>query len=136
MNKDYSDIINLPHHRPSVRAHMPIKDRAAQFAPFAALPVHDAAIKEKARLTDEKTELTEEMAEELNRAVRTIQKHIDSNPKIKVKYYIADTKKQGGSYAEYEGNIRRIDEVYHMLIFADGKEILMDDIVKIKTYTV
>jgi hypothetical protein len=33
----YHDIINLPHHRSARHPHMPIMDRAAQFAPFAAL---------------------------------------------------------------------------------------------------
>ena len=41
-------------------------DRAAQFAPFAALTGHDAAIKETARLTDERLELSEEVIAQLN----------------------------------------------------------------------
>lgn len=49
----YDDIINLPHHVSRERAHMPIADRAAQFAPFAALTGHDAAV----RKTQEKVEL-------------------------------------------------------------------------------
>ena len=49
-NHSYDDIINLPH--PTSRNHprMSLHDRAAQFAPFAALTGHDAAIKETARL--------------------------------------------------------------------------------------
>ena len=39
---------------------MPMSDRAAQFAPFAALTGYDAAIKETGRLTDERIELDEE----------------------------------------------------------------------------
>ena len=49
----YDDIINLPHHRSTVRAHMSLHDRAAQFAPFAALTGHEEAVEETARLTDE-----------------------------------------------------------------------------------
>lgn len=33
----YDDIIHLPHHVSEKRVPMPIADRAAQFAPFAAL---------------------------------------------------------------------------------------------------
>ena len=33
----YADILYLPHHRSTVRPGMSIHDRAAQFAPFAAL---------------------------------------------------------------------------------------------------
>ena len=41
----YDDIIDMPHHVSRDRPHMPIADRAAQFAPFAALTGHDAEVK-------------------------------------------------------------------------------------------
>lgn len=50
----YDDIIHLSHHVSSQRTPMPIADRAAQFSPFAALTGHDAAIRETARLAEEK----------------------------------------------------------------------------------
>lgn len=50
----YDDIINLPHHQSRKRAHMSLYDRAAQFAPFAALTGHEEAIEETARLAEEK----------------------------------------------------------------------------------
>ena len=49
----YDDIINLPHHVSKTRTPMSMENRAAQFAPFAALTGHDAAIAETARLTSE-----------------------------------------------------------------------------------
>ena len=45
-NNSYDDIINLPHPVSKNHPQMPLRDRAAQFAPFAALTGHDAAIKE------------------------------------------------------------------------------------------
>ena len=48
MEDNYDDIIQLPHHVSSVHPHMSIHDRAAQFAPFAALTGHGAAIAETA----------------------------------------------------------------------------------------
>ena len=59
MSREYDDIIHLPHHRSKNRPPMSMHDRAAQFAPFAALTGHDAAIRETARRTEEWTELTE-----------------------------------------------------------------------------
>ena len=56
----YDDIIDLPHHTSPVRPRMPIRNRAAQFAPFAALVGHGTAIRETARLTDSKIELAED----------------------------------------------------------------------------
>lgn len=60
MNNRYNEIINLPHHVSKTRPQMPMSDRAAQFAPFAALTGYDSAIRETGRLTDEKIELDEE----------------------------------------------------------------------------
>ncbi len=36
-NKNYDDIIDLPHHKSRYHAPMPMAQRAAQFLPFAAL---------------------------------------------------------------------------------------------------
>ena len=62
----YDDIIHLPHHQSAERAHMSLHDRAAQFAPFAALSGHEEAIEETARLTDEKITLDETAIEKIN----------------------------------------------------------------------
>ena len=54
----YEDIIHFPHHMSPNRPHMPAADRAAQFAPFAALTGYGDVIKETARRTDAAPELT------------------------------------------------------------------------------
>ena len=59
MNGKYDEIMGLPHHVSKTRPQMPMSDRAAQFAPFAALTGYDSAIKETGRLTDERIELDE-----------------------------------------------------------------------------
>ena len=45
---NYDDIINLPHYEPKHHPRMSMWNRAAQFAPFAALTGFDDAIKETA----------------------------------------------------------------------------------------
>ena len=57
MNRKYNEIMGLPHHVSKTRSQMPMSDRAAQFAPFAALTGYDSAIKETGRLTDERLSL-------------------------------------------------------------------------------
>ncbi len=49
MNK-YDDIINMPHHVSNKHPKMPEKDRAAQFAPFAALTGYEDAVEETVKL--------------------------------------------------------------------------------------
>jgi len=46
---EYDDIIHLPHYEPKRHPRMPMAARAAQFAPFAAVAGHDAAIREEGR---------------------------------------------------------------------------------------
>ena len=50
----YDDIIHLPHHQSKDYPHMSIHDRAAQFAPFAALTGHKEAVQETERLMEQK----------------------------------------------------------------------------------
>ena len=47
---DYRDIINLPHRQSQKRQRMSLHDRAAQFAPFAALTGYDEELN-KAEVT-------------------------------------------------------------------------------------
>ena len=56
----YDDILNYQYPNPEIEKDFPDKIlRAAQFAPFAALTGHDEAVKETARLTDQRIELDE-----------------------------------------------------------------------------
>ncbi len=48
MTTKYDDIINLPHPTSQKHPRMSLHDRAAQFAPFAALTGHEEAIEETA----------------------------------------------------------------------------------------
>ena len=51
---NYDDIINLPHHVSKRHPQMSMWNRAAQFAPFAALTGYDAAINDtKEKVQDE-----------------------------------------------------------------------------------
>ena len=49
MTHDYDDIINLPHYEPKHHPRMSMWNRAAQFAPFAALTGYEDAIKQSAK---------------------------------------------------------------------------------------
>ena len=63
---DYSDIINRPYKKSKKYKHMSQKDRAAQFAPFAALTGHKQLIQETQKLTEDKKELDENKKSILN----------------------------------------------------------------------
>ena len=122
MNNKYEDIINLPHHQSLTRPHMSNYDRAAQFAPFAALKGYEEEIEEAKRTTDSKVELSDEQINDLNEKLKALKEIIKDQPIIKVVYFVPDEKKEGGSYVTIEQQIRKIDEYKRKLIFSD-KEI-------------
>lgn len=127
----YDDIIELPHHTPTVRQPMSRISRAAQFAPFAALTGFDDCTDEAARLTSEKPELTEMMENELNEKLHTITERIAERPEVTVTFFIPDELKEGGAITLFSGSVRRIDEVGRKMIFTDRTEIQLDNILNI-----
>ena len=103
MNNRYDEIINLPHHVSTTRPQMPMSDRAAQFAPFAALTGYDSAIKETGRLTDEKIELDEEALTALDMKYQLLMDVFDDAPEVTITFFQPDERKAGGKYASQVG---------------------------------
>ncbi len=105
----YDDIIHLP--RPVSHKHppMPRESRAAQFGAFAALSGYDTAVRETARLTDERITQEEEQIDRLNRKLVTLAARLDEEPVAAITYFEPDRHKEGGAYRAVEGTVRRID---------------------------
>ena len=83
---DYQDIINLPHHISIKHPQMSLEDRAAQFAPFAALTGHKDSIKETERLTAQRKILDEDRIAIINFRLQQLLKHLTEAPLIKITY--------------------------------------------------
>ena len=116
---EYADIIDLPHWEPGSRhPRMSLHDRAAQFAPFAALVGYDEMIDEEARLTDRQIEPGEEQLNELNRKLSRINDAITGgiHPEVTITYFEPDNKKAGGRYATVTAQVRRIDTAARKVI--------------------
>lgn len=127
MDDNYSDIIDMPAHIIK-RPRMSLYDRAAQFAPFAALTGFGAVINETSRLTDKRPELDADTARLLNERIKIITENIRLKPEIEVMYFVPDKRKSGGSLQNFRGSVRRVDEFERELIFTDKSKIQMDDI--------
>jgi hypothetical protein len=132
MINQYDDIINLPHHVSTKHPQMPLIDRAAQFAPFAALTGYDAAVKETARLTDERIELDEYTMNALRDRLQMIADRLEENPEITVTYFQPDAKKEGGAYITAAGTVKKIDEYEQAVVMTHGMAIPFDEIVSIE----
>ena len=128
----YDDIIDLPHHVSTTRPQMSRLDRAAQFAPFAALTGYGAAIKETARLTDERVELGEYELMELNAGIHMLMERIEEHPQVEITYFKPDERKDGGAYLTVKSRAKRLNEYERFILLDDGTEIPFDDIYKIE----
>lgn len=133
MNRfEYDDIINLPHPISKNHPRMSLHDRAAQFAPFAALTGHDAAIKETARLTEERIELSDECIAQLNDKINIIRDNIGTEQEISITYFVPDIRKNGGAYITHSGIVKKLNDYKHELIMQDGTIISIEQISEIE----
>jgi len=112
---------------------MSIIDRAAQFSPFAALTGYDAVVKESARLTDRKIELSEDEKAVLDERLRLLTDALPQQPEAAFTYFLPDARKEGGAYVTVTGRLKRVDELRRVLLLADGAEIPIDDILDIQS---
>lgn len=139
MTGKYDDIIGLS--RPeSRRPKMTMNDRAAQFAPFAALTKFGEEIRESNRKTSEEIELGDGDIEQIDEVLRGIERRIEENKAdgsgnegfaIAVAYFVRDKVKPGGRVEEYIGNVKKIDRVGRKLIFNGGKIVDMQDLLSL-----
>jgi len=130
----YEDMIDLPHPVSRTHPQMPVKDRAAQFAPFAALAGHYDAVKETARLTDDRIELDEYCKAALDRKLTKLREGLGMGAEetVAITYFVPDVLKEGGSYVTVTGCVKKIDEYERILLFRDGTRIPVDEIIAIK----
>ncbi len=131
MNNPYDAIIDLPHPVSKKHPQMSIADRAAQFAPFAALTGYGSAILETDRLTDEKLELDEYEKAALNEKLNEIHSRIKTHPVVRFTYFVPDARKHGGAYVDITGAVKKIDDYAQAVILMDGRSIPFDDIIQI-----
>ena len=128
MNNRYNEIINLPHHVSKTRPQMPMSDRAAQFAPFAALTGYDSAIKETGRLTDERIELDEEALTALDRKYQLLINALADAPEVTIIYFQHDERKAGGQYVSATGTVKKVDTFGRRILLQDGTRIPLDSV--------
>ena len=146
-NGNYDDIINLS--RPSSGRYpkMSLHDRAAQFAPFAALTGYEDAISEEGRLTKLRRTVSDEDMRNINLELQKLVAMVKEykygvkcfksesankeRPVAAIEYFVPDEKKSGGSYVKDKFHIREVNLNNRTIITDDDKFIKIDDIVSI-----
>lgn len=127
MRTSYDDIINMPHHVSSKHEPMAMENRAAQFAPFAALTGYNDAIDEAARTTTMPIEQTAEQLLELSHRLAYALSFVDK-PIVTITYFKTDANKQGGEYVSIIGQIKKIEPCFNTLILNDNTQIQLNAI--------
>lgn len=108
---------------------MSMLDRAAQFAPFAALTGHKEAVIEQGRITQEKRVLSNEEKLEINEKIIEM---VSLKSKCRITYFEKDKTKSGGKYIQNVLSFKRMDELNKTLYFKENIQIQIDDIVDIE----
>lgn len=122
------DIIDLPHPVSKKHPQMSRLDRAAQFAPFAALTGFDDDIGESERLTCRRAELDPGQIMILNDRLSLIMSGELGDQTVRLTYFVPDGKKAGGAYVTKTGVLKRFDEINREIIMSDKSKIPIDDL--------
>lgn len=130
-DRQYEDIINLPHHVSKKHPQMSLYARSAQFAPFAALTGYEDAVKETARHTNERIEIDEELKSILDSRLQIIIEQINTKPEVSFTYFIPDIKKEGGEYVTITGIVKKIDLYNQIIHLANNTQIPINEIIDI-----
>lgn len=119
--------------RPVSARHAPMRrcDRAAQFAPFAALSGFDETVQEAGRLIQAQIELAENEREALNDALVRLAARLPEQPEVRLTYFQPDAKKSGGTYRTILTRVRRLDANAQVLVLTDGTRIPFDALLSI-----
>ena len=129
----YEDIVNLPPHISKKHPQPSMMDRAARFAPFAAITGYEEMVLEEARVTEEQIHLDEDAVALICEKINMIQEFIDEEPEVRITYFEPDKKKSGGAYITITGTPKRVDEYEQLLIMTDGKKIKFDSIYRLES---
>lgn len=125
----FDDIINHEYVKSSTRKHMTMVERAAQFGAFRAVVGHEDALHETARLTDERIELNEYSKSEINDKLQFIRDNPEKE--VVITFFVPDARKDGGAYVKKQGYIVKFREYERKIVFDDGIEIPIDEIIGI-----
>ena len=132
MSGKYDDIINMRHHVSTRHQRMSQSDRAAQFSPFSALTGYEAALRESARVPDDRIELDEQEQQRLDEKLILLRGCTKERPVVCITHFVPDERKQGGAYVTEQVCVRRVDAYARTVCITGGGSIAFGDIIGIE----
>lgn len=128
MSEKIDEMIKINYTGTKRKNKMSIIDRAAQFAPFAALKGHFDILDERSRFVQKKKNMSEDQKEEIRVKLNQIAAKLDKKPLLKIIYFKNDSRKDGGEYLEFIGRLENIKSYERILFMENGFSISIDDI--------
>ncbi len=130
-NNPYADMLDMPHHISTKHPHMSIENRAAQFAPFAALTGYEEQLTETRRRTGQRIELDEGEKQQLDEKLQYVMRTDQIRETVAFTYFVPDPYKEGGEYVTKKGKIKKLDSYHKKIILEDFTEIPVEEIIEI-----
>lgn len=127
----YEKIIDATHHVSKNHPKMERINRAAQFAPFAALTGYNEAIYETGREVKKKIELTEEEKEIISNKINYLLSLPLQERKVDITYFQKDNTKEGGEYLHISDSLIKYDDIKREIVLESKKRIFIENILKI-----
>ncbi|EJX06283.1 YolD-like protein [gut metagenome] len=93
---------------------------------------YDAAVKETARLTEQKIDLDEYEKATLDQRILLLQEHLQDLPEITITYFEPDERKEGGKYISATGKVKKIDTYEKQIVLTDKQKISIENILSIQ----
>ena len=122
----------MSHPEPKGHRRMSLQNRAAQFAPFAALNGYDEQIVEAERTTDPAMCVAEDLCEEIDRKLQLL--FSDSRPeRVEITFFIPDRLKNGGRYITACGCVTSVNS-HLRTVTVNCIEIPVDSITNVLIY--
>ena len=127
----YDDIIDLPRHESKTHPRMSLHNRAAQFAPFAALTGYGEVIDEASRDAQTRGLPGADEISELNERLLILEAAQDTRPEVTIKYFASHSGRRGGEYREEKVKVRRVIAGDNLIELTDGRALRFSAIVEL-----
>lgn len=131
MTEQVRALINREHHVSEKRRRMPNIERAAQFAPFAALSGYADCIDDAGYIPEAERKLDEAASQDLNTAIARLQGLPEDKRIADITYVVRDVK-YGPKYTTSRVLIRSLDLAARLMMLECGEVVRLDDVCRIR----
>lgn len=133
MSDLYDDILDRPYPFPSRHPRMTQHDRAAQFAPFAALTGYHERIRSLEKEKAVRPVLDDQQEAKLNRQLQELQEKLREKPHVTISCFRPDSAGTDAAIKKIAGEVEHIDIEMRLLKMRGGLCFSLDDILAIES---